>query len=175
MLTGSFDFTDPDGDIVYTGTDATSAKMKFTQTLGSSCTITATGAYLNKPGVTSGHLEFTTQTFSPGTMSVGTFSVSFRLLDAAGNQSNSLSFTPGTWYCKFFLRVAPDDRGGDSPILGVQNERRRWSVTGVLLRKAREGSEKIATNSPNCREHDDTGLWLPRKQQKPVPNLNPKA
>jgi hypothetical protein len=130
QISGSFDFTDPDGDILYTGDSATSAKMRFTMSLGSSCTITSTGAYLNKPGVTSGHIEFLTATFEPGSMNMGTFSVTFRLLDAAGNTSNSLSFSPGLWYCEIFRGLGPREREEYRPEFALPTWRQRFYAAG---------------------------------------------
>jgi hypothetical protein len=134
QLKGSFDFTDPDGDIIYTGSDSGSAKIRFTMTGLNGCTLTSTGPYLDKAGVTSGHVEFTTATFKAGTMSLGTFTVTFRLIDAAGNQSNSLSTSQSIWYCQLLRWTAPEDRVDDFDMPGALYERRRL-LEGVRIRR----------------------------------------
>ncbi len=128
QIAGSFDFTDPDGDIVYTGTDSTSAKMTFA--LSGQCTITTTGSYLNKPGVTSGHIEFQTATYEASGMSLGIMYVSFRLIDAAGNASDSVTFSTGIWYCGTFRSLELRDYERDRPAADLPAWRQRLYAPG---------------------------------------------
>jgi subtilisin family serine protease len=122
-ITGSFDFTDPDGDIIYTGSLTGSAKLKFTASLGgSSCTLTTTGSYLDKAGQTSGRVNFTFVLSGYGSVSIGSFSVSFQMLDVAGNASNTLSFNPGTWYCDLFKSLAPPDHEKNPPVAALPGQ-----------------------------------------------------
>jgi hypothetical protein len=95
-LAGSFDFTDPDGDVLYTGATAGSAQLQFIRTGG--CTVTATGDFLNKAGTTSGRVEFN-YTYKAGTLATGNLTLQFRLVDAAGNASNTALFLAGNWWC----------------------------------------------------------------------------
>ena len=104
-VTGSFDFTDPDGDIFYNGARDGSALLTFKITAGVnfSCTLTVTGDFLNKLGQTSGTVQFAF-TFVPGsvTFSTGTLPVSFTLSDAAGNTSATVTFQIDIWFCGIF-------------------------------------------------------------------------
>jgi subtilisin family serine protease len=127
-ITGSFDFTDPDGDIIYTGSLTGSAKIKFIASLaGSSCTITTSGSYLDKAGQTSGHVNFTFVMSGYHSVTTGSFSVSFQLLDVAGNASNTLSFNPGTWYCDLFKSLAPPEHEKKMPVAVLPGQ--RWRDT----------------------------------------------
>jgi hypothetical protein len=113
-LSGSFDFSDSDGDIVYTGSLNGSARIVLRMS-GADCIITDAGKYLDKAGLTSGHVEFSFS-YSASTMYIGGFPVSFQLIDASGNQSNllSLSPTPSIWYCEMF-RTPAGTQGAQSP------------------------------------------------------------
>ena len=127
-ITGSFDFTDPDGDIKYTGSLTGSANLKFKLSLStSSCTLTTSGSYLDKAGQTSGHVNFTFVLTGYHSVTTGSFSVSFQLLDAAGNASNTLSFNPGTWYCELFKSLAPPDHEKNLPVAVLPGQ--RWGDT----------------------------------------------
>jgi hypothetical protein len=97
IISGRFDFTDAEGDIASTGDLYGSAKITFSCSVGTKrYTIQATGPFLHLPGQTSGTVNFAID-YTVSEVILGTFSVSFTLIDAAGNQSNSISFQPGLW------------------------------------------------------------------------------
>jgi uncharacterized protein (TIGR03437 family) len=136
LLTGQVDFTDANGDLVFTGSQSTSARLRFVLSIGlSSCTITGTGPFLNLPGQVAGTVNFA-MTYSPGSVSIGTFSVSFTLIDAAGNSSNTLSFSPGVWLC--LSRPERDESPPEAiaPLVAEINSSRRPERR--LARKERE-------------------------------------
>ena len=111
-FTGHFDFTDGDGDIVYTGSDAGSAKLKISFTSPStSCTTTTYGSFLNKPGQTSGAISFSITT-TWNVKITGSFFVNVSLIDGAGHESNVAAVSVTTWYC----RLAPPNRDGNRPL-----------------------------------------------------------
>jgi hypothetical protein len=124
-ITGSFDFTDPDGDIVYTGTRETSAELIFGRQIGvNTCWVQGTGAFLDKQGQTSGRVEFSL-TYSFGSITLGSVSISFTLQDADGNQSNTLNFTSNTWYCDR-LGPLPARAAPPGPQHAADRPRRLW-------------------------------------------------
>jgi hypothetical protein len=98
-VSGSFDFTDADGDIRYVGTAAGSAQLRFTFSGASGCVTTGTGSFLDKNGMTTGRIQFTL-TYSITSLSLGSFTVALRLVDAAGNQSNAATFPVSLWFCR---------------------------------------------------------------------------
>ncbi|HKQ76535.1 MAG TPA: hypothetical protein VJ810_22765 [Blastocatellia bacterium] len=99
IVTGRVDFADADGNIVFTGSQSNSARVRFTLSTGiNSCVVSGTGPSLNLPGQIAGTIDFAI-VYQPGSLSIGTFSVSFNLVDAAGNSSNTLSFQPFIWFC----------------------------------------------------------------------------
>jgi len=83
-LTGSFEFEDGDGDIVTPG-------ARITYWIGFHCSFTFSGPYLDKRGQTAGRVEFT-YTYTPTRVILFTTeSISIRLTDAAGRESNSVN------------------------------------------------------------------------------------
>lgn len=106
-ISGSLKFTDGAADIVYTGAEAGSAKLKLSCTTPSaSCSMSTYGSFLNKPGQTSGTIDIDIMT-TWNVQITGSFTVQVSLVDGAGHESNVVSISPGTWYC---LRL---DRGRD--------------------------------------------------------------
>lgn len=125
ILTGQVDFTDADANLVFTGSQATSARVRFVVSLGlNSCTLTGTGPFINLPGQVAGTVNFAL-TYQPGSISIGTFSVSFTLIDAAGNSSNTLGFSPGIWFC--MLRPERDESPPEAiaPLMAEINSSRK--------------------------------------------------
>ncbi len=101
---GRFDFTDADGDIIYTGSLAGSAKLRFSVHLGGFpqgvlCATELSGSALDKAGQNSGTVSFSF-TLTGGNRATGNFLVATQLIDAAGNASNPLNFEPGVWRCE---------------------------------------------------------------------------
>ncbi len=97
VISGRFDFTDAEADIASTGSLYGSAKIAFSCSVGTKrYTIQSTGPFLHLPGQTSGTVNFAIS-YSVSEVILGGVSVSFTLTDAAGNQSNSISFQPGLW------------------------------------------------------------------------------
>jgi hypothetical protein len=124
-VTGSFDFYDPDGDIVYTGSSTGDAKIKFSVTIGPFSNYWATnGPFLDKAGQTSGHVDFMVTLVNPSSLT-GDFFVSFQLLDAAGNQSNTITFDATVWYYVNFQIPTLPDGSGDRLFPALPAERRR--------------------------------------------------
>jgi hypothetical protein len=118
-----FDFSDLDGDIIYIqGNFTGSAKLIFTKT---GCTRSISSSVLNKPGQTSGTFNIS-YTIISGAVT-GNFTIDMQLEDAAGNKSNTLTFSVGVWSCE----LLPGDRPQHTHPLGDQApafaERRRWS------------------------------------------------
>jgi uncharacterized protein (TIGR03437 family) len=98
-ISGRLDFTDSDGDIAFNGNIANSAYVRFQVTFGQAgCTGGVTGFFLHFPGQTSGTINFGgSYTFSnPITQPV---SVQIRLVDVAGNGSNTLTASVNQWFC----------------------------------------------------------------------------
>ena len=129
-VTGSFDFSDPDGDIIYTGSSTGDAKIKFSVSLGQfSCWWATTGTFLDKAGQTGGHVNFVATLLNPNSLK-GEFLVSFQLLDAAGNQSNSITFDATIWYCQNFQTFPVPDGSGNllSPALPPERWRTREGI-----------------------------------------------
>jgi len=92
--TGAFDFADGDGDIT------SAAKVKFAVSApGASCTTTVSGSFLNRPGQNSGRITYSLSGGGAQLTFSGSVSVSFSLIDAAGNESNVVLFTLTRWYC----------------------------------------------------------------------------
>lgn len=96
LYTGSFDFQDLDGDIVYNGTMQNSAKLEFR--LPGVCTVTVASSGLSVPDQTSGKIQFRFF-ISWRAQTTGQFTVTATLIDQAGNRSNSVSWSPGLWIC----------------------------------------------------------------------------
>jgi hypothetical protein len=145
LLTGQVDFTDADGDLVFTGNQATSARVRFVLSLGvSSCTITGTGPFLNLPGQVAGTVNFAL-TYQPGSLSIGIFSVSFTLIDAAGNSSNTLSFSPGIWLCR--ARPERDERRPEAIVpLAAEINPSRMPARELARRQRDSGGRAVAGN-----------------------------
>ncbi len=103
-FSGGFDFTDPDGDIIYIGAAEGSAKVRFALHLGASstfgeiCSMQMSGPFLDKRGQTSGRITFS-DTATGGSAANGSFFVSVQLIDAAGRKSNSVDMNMTTWQC----------------------------------------------------------------------------
>jgi uncharacterized protein (TIGR03437 family) len=96
VLTGTFDFTDADGDLIFGGTLQNSAKLSFN--LPNTCTVQATDEFLHKPGQTSGTVEF--RVVYQGTQfTFGSFFINVSLIDAAGRISNTISVPKSVWFC----------------------------------------------------------------------------
>jgi uncharacterized protein (TIGR03437 family) len=85
VFSGEFEFDDADGDIFYTGTAATSAKIEYR--ISGACTLTFTGGYLNQRGATSGWVHFLVE-YHASRLVTSSSPSEFRLIDAAGNKSN---------------------------------------------------------------------------------------
>ncbi len=108
----SFDFTDPDADIIYTQNNlAASAAVVFSVLCS---TNRFSGTTINKPGMTSGtfHLDVRVESASHGTSTV-----SLQLIDAGGHYSNTLTFQTTGWRgCELnpplFLELKQDDDAG---------------------------------------------------------------
>ncbi len=94
----SFDFQDPDGDIVDNGTSQNSAKIEFRSCNGSS-TSTLSGSFLNRPDQTSGRVSFQLQFLGTARRTSGPISVDVTLIDQAGNRSNTITVTLSSWIC----------------------------------------------------------------------------
>jgi len=98
VLTGRFDYQDPDGDLVWTGGFSNSARIRFSVPAGTgNCVMEASGSFLHNPGQTSGNVNFAAR-FRVGTVTIGTLTGSFVMLDAAGNASNTMRFETGGWW-----------------------------------------------------------------------------
>ncbi|MEP7341823.1 MAG: YCF48-related protein, partial [Acidobacteriota bacterium] len=98
-ISGRLDFTDSDGDIAFNGNTGNSAFVRFQVIFGQAgCTGGVTGFFLHFPGQTSGTINFGgSYTFSnPITQPV---SVQIRLVDVAGNGSNTLTANVNQWFC----------------------------------------------------------------------------
>jgi hypothetical protein len=113
-ITGSFDFTDPDGDIFFIGALDGSALISFrfdNQPLFT-CTINSSGDFLNRLGQTSGSVQFEVS-FQPSrlTISSGTLPIDFSLSDAAGNKSAIITFRMQSWFCGIYDRDGTPDAG----------------------------------------------------------------
>ncbi len=115
IVEGRFDFTDPDGDLLFSGSLEGSAKLRFTS---GSCTLEVTGPSLHRPGETAGTVDYRL-TFSPRSVSIGIgLFVTATLVDAAGNGSNQVSLSVVRWYCGLLpgrdvlpvLEMPPADR-----------------------------------------------------------------
>jgi uncharacterized protein (TIGR03437 family) len=100
-VSGSFNFTDGDKDIVYSGSESSSAKLKMSVTMGTmfSCTTSTYGSFLNKAGQSSGTITFSI-TMGWSSQLTGSFTVDVSLIDAAGHQSNVVSVHVTNWYCE---------------------------------------------------------------------------
>jgi hypothetical protein len=100
ILRARFDYQDPDGDIVWTGVNSSSATVRFSVFIGTgTCVMEGTGLVLQRPGQTSGTIDFAGR-YRVGTLTIGTGNGSFALLDAARNISNAATFsTGGLWVC----------------------------------------------------------------------------
>ena len=96
-VTGSFDFDDADGDILWTGSAAGSAKL--TVGLSGACSISGSGSFLDRKGQTSGHVEYIVAWSASSLTFVISGESSLRLTDAAGNVSNLFFWSPGIWWC----------------------------------------------------------------------------
>ena len=104
----SFDFTDPDGDIIYIqGNHTGSAKLVFAK---QGCTSSSSASWLNRPGQISGSFSFSRVIMN--SWLTGNFTIQFQLEDAAGNRSNALTFQIGVWSCELFLNASPDYQHG---------------------------------------------------------------
>lgn len=103
-LSGHFDYQDPDGDIVWATTRANyyvdSARIRFVVNMGTgTCVMEATGAFLNRPGQTSGSVDYFAR-FRLATVTAGVgITGTLQLQDAAGNRSNAVSFSAPWWAC----------------------------------------------------------------------------
>jgi|GEM_PF-958689 len=108
----SFDFSDPDADIIYTPNNAAaSAAVVFSVTCS---TNRFSGTTINKPGITSGTFHLNVQVENA---SHGTSTVSLQLIDAGGHYSNTLTFQTTGWRgCELklpsSLELKQDDAGG---------------------------------------------------------------
>ncbi len=101
-----FDFYDPDKDIIYVqGNYAGSAKLIFAKT---GCTRSISSSVINKPGVTSGTFDID-YVITLGAVT-GNFTINMQLEDAAGNRSNTLSFSIGVWSCELLPGDPPQGR-----------------------------------------------------------------
>lgn len=94
-VTGSFDFEDGDGDILWTGKMDGSAVVR----VGFSCSISASGIFLDKKGQTSGHVDYIVAWSASSMILILQGEASLRLIDAAGNSSNIYWWSPGIWWC----------------------------------------------------------------------------
>ncbi len=98
-ISGRLDFTDSDGDIVFNSNIANSAYVRFQVIFGQAgCTGGVTGFFLHFPGQTSGTINFGgSYTFSNPILQP--ISVQIRLVDVAGNASNTLTASVNQWFC----------------------------------------------------------------------------
>jgi hypothetical protein len=108
----SFDWADPDGDIIYISQNFdASAKIIFTKT---GCTSKSSASWMHRPGQTSGRFSFTRQM---GLYNTGNYTINIQLQDA-GNISNTLTFNTTVWNCLLLDRPATPDRGKGDPLRG---------------------------------------------------------
>ncbi len=123
-ISGSFEFEDSDGDIVFTGNVQTSARIRVS---GPGCTITGSGTFLNRPGQTSGRVDFVVS-WRASSLTIGFFTASLRLIDAAGNESNVHIWEPGIWWCH--MLESDDERrpGREGPPLDLPRRRHMLAV-----------------------------------------------
>jgi uncharacterized protein (TIGR03437 family) len=97
---GGFDFTDGDGDIRQGLNFPESAQLRVEFTSrGASCSVNIRGAFLHRPGVTSGRVTFNMTFIRPQSIIQGDNPVVVSLIDAAGRESNRLEFRPQVWAC----------------------------------------------------------------------------
>jgi uncharacterized protein (TIGR03437 family) len=97
---GAFDFTDGDGDIRQGLNFGESAQLRFDfSSRGLQCTFSIRGAFLNRPGETSGRVTFNMTFIRPQRIIQGNNPVNLSLLDAAGRESNRIEFRPPVWAC----------------------------------------------------------------------------
>ncbi len=98
-ISGRLDFTDSDGDIAFNSSINDSAYVRFMVTVGQSgCAGGVTGFFLHFPGQTSGTINFGgSYTFSNPILQP--LSVQIRLVDLAGNASNTLTANVNQWFC----------------------------------------------------------------------------
>lgn len=108
VATGRFNFVDPDGDLLFSGALEGSAQVEFRANIGlRTCTVRATSASLHRPGQTSGTVDFVVA-YGFSSLTIGTgISVEFTVIDAAGNRSNTISFSTTLWLCRLLDRDAP--------------------------------------------------------------------
>jgi hypothetical protein len=119
----SFDWADPDGDIIYVqGNFDGSAKLIFTKT---GCTSRSSASWLHRPGQTSGRFSFTRQMI--GSYYSGNFTINLQLQDAAGNISNTLTFSTTVWNCLLLRPTQAPDRDRHDAFPG--------SLPGILWRE----------------------------------------
>jgi len=95
-VTGTFNFEDEDGDIVWTGRAETSARIRLA---GPGCTVTGSGVFLDFSGKTSGRVSFSVAWAASTLSLIIQGSATVRLIDAAGNRSNGYDYNPGIWWC----------------------------------------------------------------------------
>jgi uncharacterized protein (TIGR03437 family) len=128
ILGGSFEFEDPDGDIVYTGSSQGSATIQYSV---GGCTKTFTGTFLDKRGQKSGTVTFRVS-YSWSSLVFSSSKNTFRLIDAAGNRSNYIETTDSGGFC----RLDPG-HGIDRPLWNldhapeIYNDRRRREFPAV--------------------------------------------
>ncbi len=96
VFSGEFEFDDADGDILYTGTAATSASIEYR--ISGACTLTFSGTFLNQRGVTSGKVYFLVN-YRATRLITSSSPSEFRLIDAAGNKSNVVLSSEWGGYC----------------------------------------------------------------------------
>jgi hypothetical protein len=97
---GGFDFSDGDGDIRQGLNFPESAQLRVEFTSrGASCSVNIRGAFLHRPGVTSGRVTFNMTFIRPQSIIQGDNPVVVSLIDAAGRESNRLEFRPQVWAC----------------------------------------------------------------------------
>ncbi|GAB4108877.1 MAG: hypothetical protein Kow001_07740 [Acidobacteriota bacterium] len=90
----SFDWSDPDGDLVWNPNDSDQSMAILLK--GPSCSHTQSGSEWSWPGQTSGHVNLTVVLES---YVRGDIPVTLQIRDAEGNLSNILSFRVEAWAC----------------------------------------------------------------------------
>ena len=92
---GEFEFTDGDGD---SQTSSPMTRVRLVgEVRGSQLVTSCAGEFLNKPGVTSGKIQFSGTTFAR-VNTMGPITVWVSVVDAAGNPGNALKATISNWW-----------------------------------------------------------------------------